>query len=125
MAVVGLGPVALALLDAVLARPSPDLSGVWSRAPTPCVVLLGPELPWVDGVRYLGRDARAGGVLLPTRRTPAGPVDLFGRAVLRAVPQSLWPVGVLDAPDGLLALPLGAARPLDVDRLRAAREALA
>jgi hypothetical protein len=40
------------------------------------------DLPWVDGAVYLGRDADAPSLLLPTTREPAVPLPLVERALL-------------------------------------------
>jgi hypothetical protein len=40
------------------------------------------DLPWVDGAVYLGRDAAAPSLLLPTTREPAVPLPLVERALL-------------------------------------------
>jgi hypothetical protein len=41
------------------------------------------DLPWADGVSYLGVDPEAPSLLLPTTMTPQLPLALFERAVLR------------------------------------------
>jgi hypothetical protein len=48
------------------------------------IILLGdgPALPWVEGAAYLGRDAHAPSLLLPTNREPAVPLPLLERALL-------------------------------------------
>jgi len=63
--------------DEALAR----LSGV---AAPDLLVVLGEagELPWVDGAVYLGRDAEAPALLLPTTREPSVPLPLVERALL-------------------------------------------
>lgn len=40
------------------------------------------NLPWVDGVIYLGRDMTAPAILLPTTMRPKISIDLFERALL-------------------------------------------
>jgi hypothetical protein len=40
------------------------------------------DLPWVDGAVYLGRDADAPALLLPTAREPSIPLPLVERALL-------------------------------------------
>lgn len=77
------------------------------------IVVIGEDLPWVDGVDWLGRDPRAPGLYLPTLLRPDLPLDLVARAALRAVGRA--PVVLL--PD--LLVPLEAARPLHVDHLDA------
>lgn len=61
----------------------------WSAVSTPDTLVLlgeGQTLPWVDGVRYLGRDPLAPHLLLPTNREPDVPVDLFERALIQRSP---------------------------------------
>jgi len=41
------------------------------------------DLPWVDGVVYLGKDARAASIFLPTNLRPDVPFDLFEKALLQ------------------------------------------
>lgn len=41
------------------------------------------NLPWADGVIYLGRDAQAASILLPTNLRPNVPVDVFEKSLLR------------------------------------------
>ena len=41
------------------------------------------DLPWVDGVRYLGRDD---GLLMPTTRVPSVPAALLGAALSEKMP---------------------------------------
>jgi hypothetical protein len=47
------------------------------------VLLIGDDLPWADGVVYLGRDPAAPKLLLPTTLRPDVPLDLFERALLK------------------------------------------
>jgi MoxR-vWA-beta-propeller ternary system domain bpX5 len=61
----------------------------WSAVSTSNVLVLlgdGQTLPWVDGVRYLGRDPSAPHLLLPTNREPDVPVDLLERALIQRSP---------------------------------------
>jgi MoxR-vWA-beta-propeller ternary system domain bpX5 len=69
----------------------------WSAVSTSDVLVLlgeGQTLPWVDGVRYLGRDPLAPHLLLPTNRKPDVPVDLFERALIQRSP-ALAPFAVI------------------------------
>src|SRR5689334_21688884 len=59
---------------------------------TPTILLvLGANLPWTDGVIYLGRDPAAPSLLLPTTLAPNVPSALlaakFGGAALALIPQ--------------------------------------
>lgn len=42
------------------------------------------NLPWTDGVIYLGKDALASQIFLPTNRRPDVPLDLFEKKLLQA-----------------------------------------
>jgi len=118
LAVAGVGPVALALArrvleadDAVLVR--------WSGVAGPRVlVLLGDteSLPWVEGVVYLGRDAAAPSLLLPCTLAPDVAPALLERALV-ARAQGGTPLAVLPRPAHLV--PVGAARPVSRDTVRA------
>jgi hypothetical protein len=111
-AALGLARRLLALEDAALAR----LSGV--AAPGLLAVAGAEEdLPWVDGVAYVGRDPAAPSLLLPTATEPAAPAALLERALLASAPGAPLPLAVLDAP--LRVVPLGAARPVERTRLAA------
>lgn len=41
------------------------------------------NLPWTDGVIYLGKDALAPQIFLPTNRRPDVPLDLFEKKLLQ------------------------------------------
>jgi len=81
------GKAARAMAKRLLARWDRDgeslarLSGV---AGPGLIILLGdgPALPWVEGAAYLGRDAQAPSLLLPTNRVPAVSLPLLERALL-------------------------------------------
>jgi MoxR-vWA-beta-propeller ternary system domain bpX5 len=90
-----------------------QLRGVGARR----TILLQGEtdvLPWVDGAIYLGRDAAAPALLLPTQWTPSVPIDWLERAFRRLAPP---PLALLRDP--LQALPLGAALPVARARVTA------
>lgn len=112
------GPVARALVDRCLA----DLDGATATPPTDAaarilrlrgvggggfVVLLGAadDLPWVDGVTWLGVDPSGPGLYVPTRIAPDRPVDLVARAVTS---RAGGPAVVI----GGRLVPVGHARPL-------------
>jgi MoxR-vWA-beta-propeller ternary system domain bpX5 len=101
----------LALDDEALAR----LSGV--SAPD-LLAVFGPEvaLPWVEGIRYFGRDPEAPSLLLPTAVVLSVPAPLLERALLAAAGGSTPPLAVLLDP--LRLVPMGLARPVDRARLQ-------
>ncbi len=113
VAVYAEGPARLRLRDALLRRAS--LAGLAGVGNATVLLVTGEGLPWAEGVGYLGRDPDAPGVLLPTRRRPSVPLDLFASAVLARVAREGWPVAVIEP--GLL-VPLGGARGLDREDLR-------
>jgi hypothetical protein len=78
-AALGRGPVGERLAGVAGARAGLELV----RFPD-AVLVLGPEaeLPWVDGVEYLGIDPRAPSLLVPTHRAPTVPIDLLARALI-------------------------------------------
>ena len=118
LAVAGVGPVALALARRVLVAGDMELAR-WSGVAGPGVlVLLGDSdsLPWVEGVVYLGRDAAAPSLLLPCTLAPDVAPALLERALLTRAPVGT-PLAVLPRPAHLV--PVGAARPVSRDTLRA------
>lgn len=81
------GEAARALAKRLLARWDRDgeaLSRLSGVAGPDLVILLGDAaaLPWVEGAAYLGRDAHAPSLLLPTNREPTVPLPLLERALL-------------------------------------------
>ncbi len=65
------------------------------------------NLPWVDGLIYLGKDVLAPSILLPTNLRPNLPVDLFERRLLRQFPDQR-PFAVV----GEQIIPVGKMRPI-------------
>ncbi|MBS1795962.1 MAG: hypothetical protein JSS81_19065 [Acidobacteria bacterium] len=65
------------------------------------------ELPWADGVVYLGRDPLAPSVFLPTNRRPSMPLDLFEKALLARFAEHR-PFAVVEK----RIVPVGAMRPV-------------
>lgn len=78
------GEAARALAKRLLARGDEALSRLSGVAGPDLVILLGDAatLPWVEGAAYLGRDAHAPSLLLPTNREPTVPLPLLERALL-------------------------------------------
>lgn len=113
------GEAARALARRLLARSDAELAKLTGVAGQDLVVLLGDSalLPWVEGASYLGRDARAPALLLPTNREPTVPLPLVERALIARAGrlQAEPPIAVLLDPP-LLASVLE-ARPLVRRRL--------
>ena len=78
------GEAARALARRLLARSDEDLARLTGVAGQDLILLLGDSalLPWVEGAAYLGRDARAPSLLLPTNREPTVPLPLVERALV-------------------------------------------
>lgn len=104
----------LALDDATLQT----LRGVASPS---LLIIAGADLPWVDGVVYLGRDSGAPQLYLPTTRDPDVPAALVARAIARRHPRLPPPFAVLDEPRMIVSL--AAAGVIDRQRLLAWRRA--
>jgi hypothetical protein len=121
-ACVARGDVAHALGRALLAWDAARLARIEACAGDGVLVVLGEgaELPWLDGIVYLGRDEAAPHLLLPTNSRPDVPIDLFARALATQVAAPTNAGVVLpDAADGLLWIPVAAAGPIDRESLEA------
>lgn len=75
------------------------------------LIVLGDEanLPWIDGVEYLGFDNRAPALLLPTIFEPVLPLPLIEKAIL-AQTKMIPPISVFIEPVALASIV--AARPV-------------
>ena len=105
------GAAAQALAARLLALADENLAQFDGVAGAGLLVITGDEarLPWADGVFYLGRDAAAPTLLLPTVWQPDVPLTLLERALLRQK-AAVAPVAVLLNPPLLVSL--ATARPL-------------
>jgi len=119
-AVVALGPVVSRLAEHLLRRPGDALARLHGVAAPDLLVLLGdlPDLPWVDGVVYLGRDPHAPALLLPTTLEPRIHPALLERTLQRSLASQTVapPLAVLLGPPRLISL--ADARPVTPARLR-------
>ncbi|MCA9494821.1 MAG: hypothetical protein KC621_33060, partial [Myxococcales bacterium] len=102
------GASARRLADRLLRLSDEALGAIEGVAGEGGIALLG-EIPWTDGLTWLGRDPAATALLLPTTRIPDRPVDLLQAELLRRVPDGSAPLVLL--PAGLIAM--GRARPVD------------
>jgi MoxR-vWA-beta-propeller ternary system domain bpX5 len=110
-AVVGRGPVRDDLARRIAADPDPTRLRVTASGEWMLALGRADDLPWVDGAAYLGWDH---GILLPTTRRPAVPMELLARSLRRSHPAEL--IALL--PGGILTSVMP-AHPVDVTRLGA------
>ena len=105
------GDAARMLARRLLARGDEALARLSGAAAPELLVVLGDsaDLPWADGAVYLGKDAAAPSLLLPTTREPSVPLALVERALARAA-EAAPPFAVLLEPP--LVTSLEAARPI-------------
>ena len=89
------GKVAKRLVQRLLRRDDAELARLHGVAAENLLVVTGgqDELPWVDGVAYLGRAPGARDLLVPTTLAPTVPESLLARAVAHARIQP--PVAIL------------------------------
>ncbi|MCY1055392.1 hypothetical protein [Nannocystis sp. SCPEA4] len=99
-AVVASGPVATRLADRLLTFADDVLLRLRGVAGRDLLVLTGEsaDLPWLDGVDYLGRDPLAPGLYIPTTLEPAPAAPLLERALRRRAPQLAAPLALLPPP---------------------------
>lgn len=105
------GEVARSLAQRLLARDDQTLARMSGAAAPELLVVLGEaaDLPWADGAVYLGKDAAAPSLLLPTTREPSVPLPLVERALARATDAPPPLAVLLDPP---LLASLQSARPI-------------
>jgi hypothetical protein len=105
-AVIAAGPAARALALRLLRLPDTELAALRGVAGGGLIVLIGPSasLPWVDGVVYLGRDADAPRLLLPTTLRPTVALDIFERAIARHAGRCASPWAVMVSPPRVISL---------------------
>lgn len=98
-AVVACGPVAARLADRLLTFADDLLLRLRGVAGRDLIVLTGEssDLPWLDGVDYLGRDPLAPGLYIPTTLEPTPSVVLLERALRRRAPQLAAPLALIPA----------------------------
>src|SRR5579871_6188987 len=110
VAVAARGEAAAALASRLARRDDAALGRLSGVSAPGLLLVIGAveELPWVDGVVYLGRDPAAPSLLLPTALEPDVPAPLFERAVLARARSAAPPIAVLVDPPALVGA--GAAR---------------
>lgn len=115
--VAALGPVASRLGRRVLAFDNQRLERLRGAASRGVLFLFGAfdDLPWVDGVVYLGNDREAHGLIVPTTLEPSVPALLLERALSERF--GAPPLVVLADPP--MVFEAGRARSVDRARLLA------
>ena len=96
-AVVGQGEAAQRLARRLMELGEAELGQLQGVAERGTLLVRGEAdlLPWAEGVIYLGQDAEAPALLLPTALQPDFPVALLERAVRMQFPTVAPPVAVL------------------------------
>lgn len=117
VAVVGRGPVARLLLDRLRALPDERLARLEGGSAESLAIVMGAadDLPWVDGVTYLGRDPAAADLVVPTTKAATAPAPLVEAALRRQAESAggpfAGPFAVLLDP--LTIVPLASLRRID------------
>jgi hypothetical protein len=96
VAVAGRDGVGDLLSEHVIGRPDVRVDRV-----EPWTVVRAEDLPWIDGVVYLGALLGAPGLLVPTVRIPAVPADLLMAGVRRMVGADSGPCVLLPGDQGV------------------------
>jgi hypothetical protein len=119
IAAAAVGRRARALAPRLLAREDAALARLHGVAGKDVLVVLAEaaDLPWLDGIVYLGRDPEAPALLVPTILEPEVPIALVERALVRRAQTS--PLAVLPDAERLeprartdLLVPCGGALPI-------------
>ncbi|WP_275937347.1 hypothetical protein [Sorangium cellulosum] len=99
------GEPARALGARLLGLDDTSLARLRGAAGPRVLVVLGDaaDLPWADGVVYLGADADAPALLLPTNVRPSAGAALLARALERRFPAAAPPIAVLPGPGQLVS----------------------
>jgi hypothetical protein len=105
------GEAALGLARRLLHESDQDLARLEGVAGRHLILVQGDSslLPWVNGIEYLGTDAGAPAMLLPTNYRPVLPSSLLARA-FEIKPEAGGSIALLANP--LLLVPLRSARPI-------------
>lgn len=111
VAVAARGDAALRLARRLLLLDDESLARLEGVAGDELIVIRGAEedLPWVEGVQYLGVDSEAPALLLPTNYEASWPQPLLARALAARVEES-GAIAVLPQPP--LLVPMVSARPV-------------
>lgn len=112
-AVAARGAVSARLIERLRGLPDDRLARLEGGAADGLVLVAGPrdDLPWVDGVTYLGREPDAADLLVPTTREAAAPAALVEAALRARGALPAGPFAVLLDP--LTLVPLGSLGRID------------
>jgi hypothetical protein len=81
-ALLAVGETARRLREKLLSLDDEKLSALQGVFAENMLFIVGADLPWVDGVIYLGKDTEAPSIFLPTNLLPNIPLDLFEKSLL-------------------------------------------
>src|SRR5579883_3285341 len=111
IAVGGLGPAAHSLAHRLLDLDGAQLGRLRGAAGHGVLIALGEtsDLPWAEGVFYLGREAEAPKLLVPTTVRPVFAGDVIERAVARHTAPLPGPWALLHSPPLIFSLAQAAA----------------
>jgi hypothetical protein len=114
--------VARALAQRLMEMDDESLAQLRGAVGPQFIIVMGDaqNLPWVNGIVYLGRSPAAPSLLLPTALEPDAPVALLERAVARRLPNSQLTALLTDP---FLLAPVAVAQPIARDALRTWMEA--
>lgn len=85
----------------LLALPDDTLALLRGAAMPGLLVVAGSDLPWIDGIEYLGKDDS---LFLPTTVAPGVPLPLLARAIAASHPGLTPPIAVVGNPDLIISL---------------------
>ncbi len=107
LALIAFDGVARRLKDKLLSFEDEKLSAWQGVFAEDLLFVAGAELPWTNGVIYLGKDTRATSIFVPTNLRPNAPFDLFEKNLLRRF-AAQKPFAVV----GSRIIPVGKMRPI-------------
>lgn len=112
VAAIARGHAAPLLAARLLAMEDEQLSQLRGCATRDLIAIAGPDLPWIDGIEYFGRDDE---LFLPTAIGPGVPVPLLARAIATRHPELKPPFAIAMNPDLLISF--AAMAPTERSRL--------
>ena len=107
-AAIARGNAAPLLAQRLLSMSDDQLARIRGVATSDLIAIAGTELPWVDGIEYLGRDDQ---LFLPTALAPDVAVPLLARAITLRHPKLQAPIALAAEPELLVSF--AAMAPID------------